>query len=158
MKVERMVRLATDGAPLADARERLFLRRRPAHAFEHGGTGVLERHVEIRQHLALSHQRNDLVDMRVGIDVVQPHPHAELAERARKVDELRAHLAAFPRARGVFQVDAVGRRVLGDDQQLLDPGGDQPLGLAQHVGGRPRDEIAAQLRDDAERAAVVATF
>ena len=32
------------------------------------------------------------------------------------------------------------------------------LGLAQHVGGRTRDEIAAQRRDDAEGAAVVAAF
>ena len=38
------------------------------------------------------------------------------------------------------------------------PAVDQPLGLAQHVGGRARDEIAAQLRNDAEGAAVVAAF
>ncbi len=38
------------------------------------------------------------------------------------------------------------------------PACDQVFGLAQHVGGRARDEIAAQLRDDAEGAAVVAAF
>ena len=40
----------------------------------------------------------------------------------------------------------------------LTPAVDQPLGLAQHIVGRPRDQIAAQLRNDAEGAAVVAAF
>ena len=96
--------------------------------------------------------------MRIGIDVVQPHPDAELAELAREIEELRADLAAAPLAGGVFDIDAVGRGVLRDHQQFLDAGGDQPLGLAQHVGGRPRHQIAAQLRDDAEGAAVVAAL
>ena len=47
---------------------------------------MLERDVEIGQDLALGHQRDDLVDMRIGIDVVQPHPGAELAELAREVE------------------------------------------------------------------------
>ena len=40
----------------------------------------------------------------------------------------------------------------------LTPAVGQLLGLAQHVGDRPRDEVAAQRRDDAEGAAVVAAF
>ena len=40
----------------------------------------------------------------------------------------------------------------------LTPGLGQFLGLAQHVGCRPRDEVAAQRRDDAEGAAIVAAF
>ena len=74
---------------------------------------------------------------------MQPHPDAELAELARQVEEFRPHLAAFPVARRVFQVDAIGRGVLGNDQEFLDAGGDQPFGLAQHVGGRPRHQVAA---------------
>jgi hypothetical protein len=35
---------------------------------------------------------------------------------------------------------------------------DQALGLPQHIGSRPRDEVAAQFRDDAECAAIVAAF
>jgi hypothetical protein len=51
---------------------------------------VLERHVEIGQHLALGHQRDHVVDVRVRIDVVQAHPHAELAQRlAREVEDAR---------------------------------------------------------------------
>ena len=138
--------------------ERLFLRRRPAHAFEQGGAGVLERHVEIGQHFAVRHQSNDIVDVRIGVDVMQPHPDAELAERAGKIEKFRPHLAALPRARRVFEIDAIGRGILRDDQKFLDPGGDQPFGLAQHLVGRPRDQIAAQFRDDAKAAAIVATL
>ena len=79
--------IGTDLAPALDALQRLLLRRRPLHALEHVGAGVLERDVEIGQHLALGHQRDDLVHMRIGIDVMQPHPGAELAERARQIEE-----------------------------------------------------------------------
>ena len=99
MKVERMVRLGQMSAPGADALERFFLRRRPAHAFEHGGARVLERHVEVGQHFAVRHQRDHLVDVRVGVDVMQPHPDAELAELAREIEKFRPHLAALPGAR-----------------------------------------------------------
>ena len=158
MKVERSVRSGTDLAPLGDALQRLFLRGRTLHALEHVGRGVLERDVEIGQHLALGHQRNDVVDVRVGVDVMQPHPDAEFAQRLRQVDELRADFLVAPFAGSIFDVEPIGRGVLRDHQQFLDAGGDQFLGLAQHVGGRARHQIAAQARDDAERAAVVAAF
>ena len=63
---------------------------------------MLEGNVEIGQDLALGHQRNDLVDMRVGVDVVQPDPDAERAELAGEVDELRAHLAVLKRLAAYF--------------------------------------------------------
>ena len=91
-----------DLAPAADAVERLLLVGRPAHRLQHGRGGVLEGDVEIGQHLALRHQRDDLVDMRVGIDVVQAHPGAELAELAREVEEARAHLAVLPGELGAY--------------------------------------------------------
>ena len=108
--------------------------------------------------MAVRHERDDLVHMRVGVDVMQPHPDAELAERARKVEEFSPHLAAFPIAGSVFQVDPIGRRVLRDDEEFLDAGGNQPFRLAQHVGGRPGDQVAAQMRDDAKCAAIITTL
>jgi hypothetical protein len=60
--------------------------------------GVLERNVEIGEDLALGHQRDDVVDMRVGVDVVHAHPYAELAEFARQVEEFRADVAVPPLA------------------------------------------------------------
>ena len=89
---------------------------------------------------------------------MQPHPGAERAELARQIEKSCPHLAVLPFARGVFDVDAIGRCVLRDHQKFLHAGGDQPLGLAQHVGRRPRNEVAAQLGDDAEGAAVVAAL
>ena len=99
---------------------------------------MLERDVEIGKDLALRHQRDHLVDVRIGVDVVQAHPDAELAELAREIEEARLDLMATPRARRVLDVEPVGRGVLRDDEQFLDAGRDQPLRLAQHVGGRPR--------------------
>ena len=89
---------------------------------------------------------------------MQPHPDAEFAEFAGEIEKFRPHLAVLPWARRVFEIDAIGRGVLRNDQQFLDAGGHQPFGLAQHVGGRPRDQIAAQFGDDAEGAAIVATL
>ena len=64
-------------APLLDPRQRLVLRGRPLHRFEDFRAGMLEGDIEIGQHLALGHQADHLVDMRVGIDVVHPYPDAE---------------------------------------------------------------------------------
>ena len=89
---------------------------------------------------------------------MQADPDPELAERAGERNELGRDLAAFPCARRVFEIDPVGGGVLRDDQELLDPGRDQALGLAQHVGGRTGDQVAAQPGDDAEGATVVATL
>ena len=69
-----------------------------------------------------------------------------------------AHLAALPWPGGVAKVDAIGRSVLADHQQFLGAGGDQFLGLAQDRVGAAADEVAADRRDDAEGAAVVAAL
>ena len=71
-RADRQVR--ADRAPGADALERLFLGRRPAHRLQHRGRSMLERHVDIGQHIAAVHERDRLVDMRVGVDILQPAP------------------------------------------------------------------------------------
>ena len=88
MKVERSARSGQISRQRADAR-RASSPDAPggACAFSTAGRGVLEGDVEIGQHLALGHQRDDLVDMRIGVDVVQPDPGAELAELAGEVEE-----------------------------------------------------------------------
>ena len=55
-------------------------------------------------------------------------------------------------------VDAVGGGVLADDEQLLDASLHEPLGLGHHVARGTAGEAPAQVRDDAERAAVVAAL
>ena len=73
---------------------------------------MLERDVEVGQELALRHQRDRRVHVRVGVDVMQPHPDAELAERLREIEKPRRSGAAAPFARGIFEIDPVGRGVL----------------------------------------------
>ncbi len=99
MKVERIV-MSGQIARQARSRSSVFSwLPGPAHVLQHLRRGVLERHVDVGQHLARRHQFDDLVDMRIGIDVVQADPGAELAELARQVEEFCAHLALAPQAR-----------------------------------------------------------
>ncbi len=123
---------------------------------------VLQRHVQIRQHMAVVHQRDDFVDMRIRIDVVQPHPGTVLARQfAQRADQFghpRLQRTAVPEAGTVLDVDAVGTRVLRNDQQFLDAGLEQVLGLEHHLGDRTRHQVAAHRGDDAERAAVIAAL
>jgi hypothetical protein len=136
--------------------------RRPLHAPQHIGVRMLERHVEVRQHQPLRHQRHDVVDVWIGVHVVQPHPRAvrrgDLAELLHEVEHASLHRLAVPEAGAVPGVDTVGARVLADDEQFLHAGFEQALRFAEHVAHRPADEVTAQARDDAERAAVVAAF
>jgi hypothetical protein len=129
-----------------------------AHSLEHRGAGVLEGDIQVRQHLALGHQRNDGIDVRVGVDVVQPDPDAELAERARQIDEPGLDRLPAPGDAAILQVAAVGAGVLGDHQQFLHAAAHQRLGLFHHLVERPAGELAAQVRDDAEAALVVAAL
>ena len=117
---------------------------------------MLERHVEIRQDQALGHERHDLVDGRIRIDVVQARPDAELAQAPAEVEQMRAQRRIGAQIERVAAVDAVGGRVLADDEELLDARVDEVAGLADHFARRTAHEAAAQVRDDAERAVVIA--
>ena len=75
---------------------------------------MLERNVEIRQDTAISHQRDDIVDVRIWIDVVQPHPGVELRESVAKIPETCAKGPSTPKRRTVFEIDAVSTSVLRD--------------------------------------------
>src|SRR4030095_17158016 len=83
---------------------------------------------------------------------------ARSAELRAQGEHLRLRRAAVPEPGAIAQVDAVRARVLADDEQLPDARLEQRRCLGQHVADRPRDEVAAQARDDAERAAVVAAL
>ena len=135
------------------------------HGLEHLGAGVLEGDVEVGEDRALGHQRDDAVDVRIGVDVMEADPggvafrRAEIAHGGGEVGHVGADLTAgLERVGGVLQVEAVGAGVLADDQQLLRAGRDQLLRLAQDGVGAAADEVAAQARDDAEGAAVVAAL
>ena len=147
-----------DVAPALDPVEHLVGVGRAAHVLQHGGRGVLEGNVEVGQDLALRHQRDHLIHMRIGVNVVQAYPCPKLAQFAGKVGHVRAHLAALPRRGGVLEIEAVGGGILADDQQFLRARRHQLLRLAQHGIDRARGQIAANGGNNAEGAAVVAAF
>ena len=73
--------LRADLAPVLDPRQGLVFEGWALHGLEHFRAGVLEGDVQVRQDLARGHQRDDVVDVRVWVDVVQAHPDAHAAER-----------------------------------------------------------------------------
>ena len=119
---------------------------------------MLEGNVEVGKDEPFGHQRNDVVHVGVGVDIMQPHPGAELAEFTRQIGHVGADLFTLPHPRLMPDVDAIGAGVLTDDQQLPRSGSDELLGLAQYRVGAAADEVAAKVRDDAEGAAVIAAL
>jgi hypothetical protein len=119
---------------------------------------MLERDVEVRQDAALGHQRQQRVDARVGIDVMQPHPDAEFGQRLAQFAQPGAQRPPADEAGAVLQVDAVGAGVLRDHQQLAHARFGERSRLLQHIADRPADQRTAQRRDDAEGATVVAAL
>ena len=119
---------------------------------------MLKRNVEIGQDFSLCHQFDHLIDMRIGIDIVQSDPHAEFAKLPREVEKFRPDRTLLKSAFRIFQVDAIGARILRDDEQFLDACRDELFSLAQDIACRAGHEIAAQFWNDAEGAAVVAAF
>ncbi len=121
---------------------------------------MLKRNVEIGQDQPVGHQRDDLIDMGVGIDIVEANPAVhrrhDLAQFAGEVGHVGDDLLPLPHARFAADVDAIGRGVLADHQQFLRPRLDQLFSLAQDRVGAAADQVAAQRRDDAEGAAMVA--
>jgi hypothetical protein len=109
---------------------------------------VLERNVEIRQNAAaaIRHQRHDFVDVRIGVDIVQPHPRAVLfRERSECLDQLshsRLERPAAPEAGPISDIDTIGTGVLGDDEQFAHPRLEQALGFVHDIGEWPADQIA----------------
>ena len=91
---------------------------------------MLERHIEIGQQLAFGHQWNDLINMRIRVNVMQACPHAEFTESFAQRSHPRLVVAITPTPRRVFQVNAIGTGVLRDHQQFLDAAFDQSLGLS----------------------------
>ena len=129
--------------------------RGPLHAPQDARAGVLERHVEVRQQLALGHQRDHVVDVRVRIDVVQPHPDAELAEPRT------ALMRVGTQPRQPRCVASRRRRRWCPARSPATPSrrrapGARPRRSTSSIGRR--HEVAAHRRDDAEAAAVVAAL
>ena len=119
---------------------------------------MLERNVEVGQDQPVGHQRNQLAHVGVGVDVVQAHPWLVVAAQAAKITREVGDVGAMAAIFGVFDVDAVSRRVLANHQQFFNAILDQLFSLAQHGMGRAALQFAAHVGNDAELALVVTTF
>jgi hypothetical protein len=119
---------------------------------------MLEGDVQIRQYLARGHELDDLIDMRIGVHIVQPDPDAQFAESRSEIVKASAARNTAPGLRGIFQIDAIGTGVLGNHQDFLHTGAHQLLRFAQHLTDRPADQVAAHGGNDAEAAAMIAAL
>ena len=91
-----------------------FMSQIPAEAFVRGLAVDLGRlqSVCVGAHFAFGHQRDDLVHVGIGVNIVQAHPYTELSQRLAQFLHARFQRAAIPEAGAVFAVDAVGAGVL----------------------------------------------
>src|SRR6185369_6852627 len=108
-----------DRTPLGDAFQRVLGRGRALHGLQNLRAGVLEGHIQVGQDLAFGHQRNDVIDRGVRVDVMQADPDAELGQRLAQLLEARLDRLAAPETGAVLDIDAVGAGVLRNDQDLF---------------------------------------
>ena len=47
---------------------------------------MLERHIEVGKNQSFSHQRHDVINVRVRVDIVQTRPKIESAQFAAKIN------------------------------------------------------------------------
>ena len=66
--------LGADTAPCGNLIKRFGRRRWPRHPPQNIRMRMLERYVQIGQDQPLSHQRDQIAHMGIGIDIMQPHP------------------------------------------------------------------------------------
>ena len=84
---------------------------------------MLERDVQIRQNPSCVHDRNEVIDMRIGIEVMQAHPctmfSGQFAQRFRHLGDVCLDRTAAPESCPEFGIKAISARILRDDQQFL---------------------------------------
>ena len=134
-----------------DERAHLLLRIRTVHAAQHGIMRVLQRQVDVLADLRLAGDRLDeLVAEVLRVAVERAHP-LEL----RHLDDLAQELCKL---RLAVEVAAVLRRVLGDQHDFAHAVLRQVADLIADVLDAAAAVVAADVRDGAEGAAVVAAL
>ena len=121
------------------------------HALQDGLGNVLERQVDVgTDFFFLDDEVHQFIRKVVGIEIEQADP----------ADAVDLHqLAQQFRQQGMTgQVDAIARRVLGDEVDFLDAVGCQLLYFGDDGIDGPAVQLAPYMGNDAERAAVVAAF
>ncbi len=128
-----------EGRPIAES----------AHPAQQRTGGVLEGDVEPRHDLLVRHHRLEQCRTDLGrLQIGHPNP-LEPVDRRQARQEL-LHRAQIP------EVLAIGRGILADEEDLLDPALGEPASLGHDLIRMPGDEGATKHGDRAERAAAIA--
>ena len=127
-----------------DALQRPLDGARSLHQFQNAWAGVLQRYIQVGKDLAIAHQRDQIVHMGIGVDVMHADPEPQLAELFTQRQHAGLDGGSVIEAGSVFDIRAVGRGILRDHQQLFDSGLFQPLGLGQHLPDGAAFQIATQ--------------
>ena len=129
----------------------LFAAAAAVHRLQHGVVAVLDGQIKVRHHLGIANQGGNKFigdTFRIGVQHADP---ADAVDGLQLVEQL----ADSPRLAPVL---AVSGGVLGDQDQFLDTLTCQPAGLSHAVLDLPAAQRAADKRDGAVVAAVVAAL
>ena len=96
--------------------------------------------------------------MGIGVNIMQPHPHTQIAQCACEFGHAGFQWLAAPKAGAVFDVDTVGAGVLRNHQQFLYTCFHQIFCFLHHLANRAAHQIATHRRNDAEGATVIAAL
>ncbi len=113
--------------------------------------GMLERDIQIRQNQPFGHQGDQVPHMRIGVDVMQPHPRAQLAQITGQRKNWEFLIPTVP-------IRAIGRGILTDDQKLLHPCLNQFFRLPQNGLCGTALQAAPHIGDDAKLALMIAAL
>ena len=119
---------------------------------------MLEGNVQIGQDQAFRHERNNFIDVWIGIDVMQSDPCIQAPKRLSQFIKPCLDRAAIPKIRSVTAIHPISAGVLGDHQEFLDTRSDQPFRLLQDLPDRTTDQVPAKGGDDAKGATMVTTL
>ena len=152
----------THFTPSTDTFDIFFTTGRPLHALQYIGMRMLQRHIEIRQDMAIIHEWDNVIDMRIRVNIMQTNPgiiaFSQLTQGFDQLRHMRLEWFAIPKAGTELDVDAIGTGILRNDEQFLDPGFEQIFRFQHDFGDRPRHQVATHRWNDAKTAAMIAAF
>ena len=151
MKEVRKVRSGMACAHLGDELEEYLRRAAALHALEHRGRGVLQGNVNVAAQARVRGEhfkqaRGDLVG--IGVEETDPAEILDLRELFEQRGEAILNAEVFAEA----------GCVLPDEVDFAHALGGEALGLDDDRGDGARAELAAELRNDAEGAGMIAAF
>ena len=89
---------------------------------------------------------------------MQAHPHAKRSQGLAELGHPGTHGPAVNKISSILNINTIGTGVLRNNKKLFYSRLHKALGLAHHLTDRPRHQIAAHTRDNAEATTMVAAL